>query len=170
MNMMAMYQLGSSLEPMFGTLQYFFVIVVFTLAVGLGFIIINLLLALLWDQSYLFQSAAGASGVIFAMAVDESSLSSAPTRSIFGFFSVPTKLYPWVLMLLIQLVMPQASLIGECRICALLSHSFLTFRERRRCARSTGHLAGILVGTLHSMGAFRWAIPSLVTLRKVQRG
>lgn len=123
MNMMAMYQLGSNLEPMFGTLQYFFVMVVFTLAVGLGYIIVNLLLALLWDQSYLFQSAAGASGVIFAMAVDESSLSSAPTRSIFGLFSVPSKLYPWVLMLLIQLIMPQASLVGEGRKCAANSQS-----------------------------------------------
>lgn len=112
MNMMATYQLGSNLEPMFGTLQYSFIMVVFILAVGIGFVAINLVLALVWSKYYLTQSAAGFSGVIFAMAVDESSLSSAPTRSIFGLFSVPTRLYPWVLMLLIQLVMPNASLVG----------------------------------------------------------
>jgi hypothetical protein len=75
------------------------------------------------------------------MAVDESSLSPLPTRSIFGLFSVPTRIYPWVLMLLIQIMMPGVSLIG--------------------------HLAGILVGTIHSLGGFNWLIPSFVTLRKV---
>jgi hypothetical protein len=60
--------------------------------------------------------AAGFSGVIFAMAVDESSLSPFPTRSIFGLFSVPTRVYPWVLMLLIQLIMPGVSLVGASEL------------------------------------------------------
>jgi hypothetical protein len=40
--------------------------------------------------------------VIFTMAVLETSRSSEPYRSVMGFFQVPTRLYPWVLMAVIQ--------------------------------------------------------------------
>ena len=55
MNGFATYQLGSNLEPMFGTLQYLFIMIVFILMVGVGFIVINLLLSLVWPV-YLVQS------------------------------------------------------------------------------------------------------------------
>jgi hypothetical protein len=158
---------------MFGTLQYSFILLIFVLAVGLVYVATMLLLALV-HPPYMYQGArcslstafstpschqtvwtvvtgacvlagaAGLSGVIFAMAVDESSLSPFPTRSIFGLFNVPTRVYPWVLMLLIQLLMPGVSFVG--------------------------HLAGILVGTVHSLGGFNWIIPSFTTLRKVRTG
>lgn len=34
-------------------------------------------------------------------------------RSIFGFFSVPARLYPWVLLVVWQLLVPQASFLGH---------------------------------------------------------
>jgi hypothetical protein len=35
------------------------------------------------------------------------------SRSVFGFFSVPAKLYPWVLLVLLQLLMPGISFLGH---------------------------------------------------------
>lgn len=77
------------------------------------------------------------------MAVDEASLSPLPTRSVFGLFSVPTRVYPWVLMLVLQFLLPNVSFVG--------------------------HLAGILVGFAHTYGALSWAIPSLATIRKLEQ-
>lgn len=129
-------------EPLFGSLQYAFILAVFTIAVGTLYVAMAWLLSIAVDAAYLYSSAVGFSGVLFAMAVDEASLSPAATRSLFGVFSVPTKLYPWVLMLVLQLVLPNVSFLG--------------------------HLSGVLIGFAHTWGAFSWAIPSLITLRKVE--
>jgi len=129
-------------EPLFGSLQYAFVLAVFTVAIGSLYVAMGWLLSL-YDPAYLYSSAVGFSGVLFAMAVDEVSLSPFPTRSVFGLFSVPTKLYPWVLMLLLQFLLPNVSLLG--------------------------HLAGVIIGFIHTWGGFKWAIPSLVTLRKLEQ-
>ena len=113
----------------------------FTLAEGVLFIVLSALYSLYSPMSW-YTDTVGFSGVLFAMAVDEASLSPFPTRSVFGLFSVPTRVYPWVLMLILQLVMPNASLLG--------------------------HLAGIIVGFVHTWGLLGWAIPSLPTLRRVE--
>ena len=113
----------------------------FTLLVGVLYVAINIVLSL-YDMGYWFSSAVGFSGVLFAMAVDEASLSPFPTRSVFGLFSVPTRVYPWVLMLVLQFIMPGASLVG--------------------------HLAGIIVGFVHTWGWLSWAIPTLPTLRRIE--
>lgn len=129
-------------ESLFGSLQFGFVILVFTLCVGVLYVGLSWLLSVVWSASYYFSSAVGFSGVLFAMAVDEASLSAAPTRSVFGLFSVPTAIYPWVLMLLLQFLLPNVSLVG--------------------------HLAGILVGFAHTRGALAFLVPSFVTLRKLE--
>ena len=94
------------------------------------------------DGGWAAQSAVGFSGVLFALAVDESALTPAPMRSVFGLFSVPTRLYPWVLMLVLQLLLPNISFLG--------------------------HLAGILAGSLHAAGGLAWALPSLPALRRLE--
>jgi hypothetical protein len=40
--------------------------------------------------------------VLFTLAALESHLSGAPTRSVMGMMTVPAKVYPWVLLVLIQ--------------------------------------------------------------------
>lgn len=86
------------------------------------------------DISWLRYSAVGFSGVIFANAAQESFLSTAPTRSLFGLMTVPTRLYPWALLIVLQVIMPNISFLG--------------------------HLAGLLMGLLHVRGKLQWAIPS----------
>lgn len=140
MNMLSLLALGGGLEPTFGSLQYALVQVLLTVACGVTYIGLCALAHATVLPGYIHAGAVGFSGVLFAMAVDEASLSSAPSRSVFGLFSVPTALYPWVLMAAMQLIMPNVSLAG--------------------------HLAGILVGFAHAWGGFKWLLPSLPTLRR----
>lgn len=47
-------------------------------------------------------SAVGYSGVLFSYALIEAFHSTESSRSVFGLFSVPTKSYPFILLVLIQ--------------------------------------------------------------------
>ena len=142
MNMVSLFGLGSSLEGLFGSLHFLFLLLAYVLLCGALYLPLAFLELLVYSPAAFFGSAAGFSGVLFALAVDESALSTAPTRSVFGLFSVPTRLYPWALMLAISLAVPGVSLLG--------------------------HLAGILVGGAHVAGWLGWLLPSLPTLRKLE--
>jgi membrane associated rhomboid family serine protease len=142
MNMFSLFSIGTSLEAIFGSLRFFFLILVYTIIIGIVYIGLAVIEMFIWSPSGFYGSAAGFSGVLFAMAVDESALSVAQTRSVFGLFNVPTKLYPWVLMLVLSVIIPGVSLLG--------------------------HLAGILVGGMHTAGYLSWFLPSLSTLRKLE--
>lgn len=142
MNMLSLFALGTGLENLFGSLQFAFIILLFTFLVGLLYIFLGWLLSVAWDPSYLYSSAVGFSGVLFAMAVDEASLSPLPTRSVFGLFSVPTKVYPWVLMIILQVLLPNVSFLG--------------------------HLSGVIIGGLHTTGLFNFMVPSLNKCKKLQ--
>ncbi|CAM9920629.1 unnamed protein product, partial [Heterosigma akashiwo] len=65
------------------------------------------------DPSWMVQNAVGFSGIIFTLAVVESYRSLTPTRSIFGFVQVPTRIYPWALMIVLQVMVPQISFMGH---------------------------------------------------------
>ena len=47
------------------------------------------------------------------MAVLESSSSGGATRSLFGMISVPTKYYPWAMLIAMQIMMPSVSFMGH---------------------------------------------------------
>ncbi len=68
-------------------------------------------------------TAVGFSGVLFALTVQESFLGAGSSRSLFGLVNVPSKLYPWAMLVAMQLILPGVSF--------------------------EGHLAGLLVGALH---------------------
>ena len=82
-------------------------------------------------QALAHQCAVGFSGVVFGLIVIDNSVSHATSRSIFGLFSVPARVYPWALMVLWQLLLPSVSFLG--------------------------HLTGIMVSALqHAGGHRRW--------------
>ena len=62
------------------------------------------------DMTYVNQASVGFSGVIFTLALVESYMSTQPTRSVFGFFQVPTRMYPWVLLVLLSVRPPAEDL------------------------------------------------------------
>lgn len=121
-NMMTLVAVGVPMEKRFGTICFLGLVMLFTLAGNITYLLLNWLLVAFVDTSYLRSCAAGFSGVLFSLIVLDARSSPNSTRSIFGFFTVPNWLYPWVLMLFIQILMPGVSLIG--------------------------HLSGALIGTL----------------------
>eukprot|EP00128_Syssomonas_multiformis_P008885 Colp12_sorted_trinity150504_noHs@16194 len=70
----------------------------------------------------------GFSGVIFTLLAKESMTQNSEHKYTFFGFSVPAKAYPWVLLVLVQIIVPDASLLG--------------------------HLSGILVGYLFAFVPF----------------
>jgi hypothetical protein len=58
------------------------------------------------------------SGVIFGLIVIDNHHSASSQRSIFGLFSVPSSLYPYVLLVVWQVIMPSASFLGH--LCGVL--------------------------------------------------
>jgi membrane associated rhomboid family serine protease len=143
-NMMSVVTIGSGVERSLGTIAMAHVALWSVLLGSLLFVAIQWTMTFLitGDGKYIAQPAVGFSGAIFALAVLESYRSLQPTRSVFGFFSVPTRVYPWVLMALIQYLVPNVSLVG--------------------------HLAGILVGLLHVYGSTSFLIPSPAQCRSME--
>ncbi|KAH9576710.1 hypothetical protein CY35_01G177900 [Sphagnum magellanicum] len=137
-NMLALVPIGSGLERLLGSVRYLHVLFLLTTSNALIQVAIAYIAAYIgtiqWYPDLLMECSIGFSGVIFAMIVIETSLSTSQTRSIFGFFTVNAKWYPWVLLVLFQLLMPRVSLLG--------------------------HLSGILSGFAYTYGLFHWLLLS----------
>ncbi len=144
MNMLAFMGLGAWLEFKVGTAYFVWTIWVSTLLTNTLYIGICFFLATVTKrEQWLYYSSIGFSGVIFTLAVLES-YSSPPgsTRSIFGMCNVPARVYPWVLLIFIQLVMPHISFVG--------------------------HLSGLLVGILQAYGCLGVLFPSADFLNRLE--
>ncbi|CAM9648117.1 unnamed protein product [Chrysoparadoxa australica] len=144
-NMMSTAAIGGGLETTLGTLGLAFVVGWSIVLCGLVYVFTMWALTMYTnDPSYLNQHAVGFSGVIFTLALLESHSSPRPTRAVFGLINVPTKVYPWVLLGVLQVMMPQVSFVG--------------------------HLSGIFVGLLHASGITSPLLPSPASLQEIEEG
>ena len=135
MNMMSTMAVGSMLEKQIGTLMMGITIFHGIILTSTIYIFIAWLLYVSIGYDHLMmQHSVGFSGVIFQLSVIESSLSPHRSRSVFGVFTVSSRMYPWALLLVLQFVMPNISFLG--------------------------HLSGILVGTLQYHGLLDKLFPS----------
>ncbi len=126
MNMLSTTAISSTLENKMGTIRLFGTIWWAIILTSTVYLSITYFAYLVFGyDAWMYQHAVGFSGVIFHLSVLESNLQPGP-RSVFGFFSVPSSLYPWVLLVVLQVIMPNLSFLG--------------------------HLAGILTGTLQFHG------------------
>lgn len=126
MNMLSASAIGSALEKIVGTTRLF-VSISWAIPLTSGIYLLTAFVAgrVFGYNAWMYQHAVGFSGILFHLSVLESRLHSG-NRTIFGSFSVPAAVYPWVLLVVLQIFMPNLSFLG--------------------------HLAGILTGTLEYYG------------------
>ena len=117
MNMLALQSLGPSLERNhWGSLQFFYLIWLFDLFCGIihtflaGFLYYN---PLIQYPEYMAQCSVGFSSILFALMTIQVHQSPNGDRSLFGFVTIPAKIYPWVLLVVLQLIMPGISFLGH---------------------------------------------------------
>jgi len=128
MNMLSTAAIATMVERRMGTFSYIFTVLWSVILTG----IFSILLALgyqwlLHDDTLMNEHSLGFSGVMFHLLVIESNLQpNGSTRSLFGLVRFPSYAYPIVMLVVMQLIMPNVSF--------------------------TGHLCGILTGLLQLFG------------------
>ena len=144
MNMMSIVSLGGSFERTVGSVMMAFTLAWQILLSGISNVLLSwfLSLVLTGDMKYIKQQSVGFSGVIFALCVVDIYRGAGETRSIFGFFEVPAKVYPWVLLIMLQFLIPNVSFMG--------------------------HLSGILTGTIQAHGGLNCLLPSVEMCRLIE--
>ncbi len=135
-NMVTLVQAGPSLERMLGTVRYLCLIVCFVAVLGALYYSISLIGLFVFGFDRFFNECAiGFSGVLFALMTIESLLASSDRLLSLPFgVQVPSRWYPWALLVFCQFIMPGVSLIG--------------------------HMVGILGAYLYMIGALTLLIPS----------
>lgn len=135
-NMMALVPLGTELERIMGSVRLLYLMFLLATSNAIFHLCIASLVAYNPVRSYypvMDECAVGFSGILFSMIVIETSLSGAQSRSVFGLFNVPAKWYAWILLIVIQLLATNVSLLG--------------------------HLCGILSGFAYTYGLFNYLLP-----------
>lgn len=136
--------MGTSLERSLGSFNLLYLIGVLILLGDTLYIAVSYLASLAGFPVLLSHCAVGFSGVIFGLIPLDVRASGGAQRSIFGLFTVPALYYPWVLLVLWQLLVPQSSFLG--------------------------HLSGLAIGQLYTMGVFKLITPSNETVQSWERG
>ena len=145
MNMMSFIAIGSTLERQFGTVWHAFTILWSIFLTAAVYIFTAYILYFCFGtEGLMYQHSVGFSGVIFHLSVIQSNLNQHSTRSLFGMINVPSASYPWVLLVVLQFLMPNLSFMG--------------------------HLAGIIVGTLQVHGLLKYIFPTKEFMRACDEG
>ena len=121
---------GISLERHFGSAYFLYMTSVFSVLTGVVYCGLQFLLSEYFgSSSYVWQCAAGFSGVLFAFKVVTTYGMPQHTVYIMGFIPIPSRHATWAELILIHVLVPRSSF--------------------------TGHLAGILVGLLYVKGPLK---------------
>mmetsp|Transcript_18650 Transcript_18650/g.28198 ORF Transcript_18650/g.28198 Transcript_18650/m.28198 type:complete len:311 (+) Transcript_18650:67-999(+) len=140
MNGMSLVGIGSILETSFGTLKLAITIALSMLVSPCMYVAIAWIARVVFRyDSWMKSHAIGFSGILFHLSVLEAYSHSRANRSVLGIVQVPSRLYPWTLLVILQIFMPNLSFLG--------------------------HLSGILTGFLQYYGVFDFIFPSSVTLQ-----
>jgi membrane associated rhomboid family serine protease len=143
MNMMSTFGISTLLEKRLGTLSFGISTLWAILLTSFIYLGVSYALFLfLGETKWMYQHSVGFSGILFHMTVLECNLSTTRSRSLFGFVDMPTYLYPWALLILLQMFMPNLSFLG--------------------------HLSGIVTGTLQSYGSLDVLFLSEAYLREME--
>lgn len=113
MNMMTLVSIGKSVEINFGSLVFYFITCWSLIFSGIFQIILSYCAMKILNDPSMMTNSIGYSGILFSYASISSFHSSELRRSIFGFFEVPTKIYPIILLIILQFFIPNISLFGH---------------------------------------------------------
>lgn len=135
-NMTSFVWKGISLEGRMGSSKFLYILAVFTVLTNVVLVGLDLALAnITGNFSYIHTCAAGFSGVIFALKVLTTYNLPSGVSMVMGMFPVPMRWACWAELVLIQLLVPNASF--------------------------TGHLAGILVGLMYVKGPLKYIMDTV---------
>ena len=135
-NMASFVWKGISLEGRMGSSKFLYILAVFTVLTNVVLVGLDLALAnITGNFSYIYSCAAGFSGVIFALKVLTTYNLPSGVSMVMGMFPVPMRWACWAELVLIQLLVPNASF--------------------------TGHLAGILVGLMYVKGPLKYVMDTV---------
>ena len=143
-NMFTFIQTGPSLERMLGSSRFVCLIFCFVTILGALYDGISLVCLFFFGFDRFFNECAiGFSGVLFALMTIESLLAPADRLLSLPFgIQVPSRWYPWALLIFCQFIMPGVSLIG--------------------------HMVGILGAYLYMLGALWIFLPSESFVERVE--
>lgn len=127
-NMTSLIWKGRNLEPRLGTKRFSFLVLLLAVVSNILLALSNYILAHYTNQHSMHSCAAGFSAVLFGLKVVLNSMNPDVPSNVMGLFTVPSKYVYWVELLLIQILVPNASFIG--------------------------HLCGIFAGLLYVQGYF----------------
>jgi membrane associated rhomboid family serine protease len=118
MNMMSTLGLCAALEASMGTTSLLLttmgsIVVTPSIHVGIAFVAHFLFGYNNNNNDWWQQHSLGFSGVLFHLSVLEAASSTNQSRSLFGMISVPSHLYPWALLILLQMFIPHLSFLGH---------------------------------------------------------
>ncbi|KAF2075282.1 hypothetical protein CYY_003411 [Polysphondylium violaceum] len=132
-NMMSFVGLGSNVEKAkCGSLLFLYLVLFFGIFIGFMILGLSYLLFTLGFNTAYYSCHIGLSGIVFALL--EIECYGDYNRRLFASINIPSKYYPLVVVIITQIIFPQASLVA--------------------------HLAGIFVGYLYVNGYLNIMIPS----------
>ncbi|XP_072200535.1 rhomboid-related protein 4 [Excalfactoria chinensis] len=128
-NMISMLWKGIMLERKLGSMWFAYIIAVFSVLTGIVYVLLEFMLVkILDDPSYEMSCAVGFSGVLFALKVLNNHYNPGSVSSVLG-LRISSKYACWVELVAIHFISPGTSFAG--------------------------HLAGILVGLMYTMGPLK---------------
>ena len=114
MNMFSLIGLGHFLETCFGTFSFSGLVLFFGVNISLMYLLFVEAAYLMEDDSgWLTYCSVGFSGVLFALLVLLTEIRSGEQWSLFGIIEVHSRLYPFLLAILLQIVLPDVSVVGH---------------------------------------------------------
>lgn len=112
-NMISFLVKGRSLERRYGSTNFAFLLLMISVLTSVIYVGLGHTLTEVLDDSYYMKSCAiGFSGVIFALKV-LTSYETPPGSEYVGFMQVPTRYAAWIELVLIHLLVPNASFMGH---------------------------------------------------------
>ncbi|KAJ3051282.1 hypothetical protein HK097_007743 [Rhizophlyctis rosea] len=117
LNLIALLLLGPRIEKAYGTLQTIQLTFLLPSIAAIAHSLIAVVADFLFtknktDEGWTTQCSIGLSGLLFAFITIDVSERPSP-RSLFGFLTIPSTIYPWVLLIITQLILPNASFLGH---------------------------------------------------------